>query len=328
MSDQAATPTTITTTQNSAPTPVSQAPVPAVEVQDLLKQTDKLKEENNKMMGEMQAKAKIEEDYKKMQARLALFEKKAAQEAEEYKKKQEPLFKEYIAGLEEATGPVDEESKKSYYSAFTNPEFKPDAERMWKQHQHMISLKASKAEETKQLTIKLQAAEEEKKKLADTMKQASASLGNMRASYAQVMASAHQAPVDQNERKEVPVTASAKLGPNEIMCAAPSTKELPFLRKFGYSNEVQISASAADDPDAPDFPSEVRPFRTTVQVAGSHGMMYDPETNERNFRYSLRNISPHTFGWMVNHSGLLKDDVSDYVTINAGKTFVEAKSDY
>jgi small-conductance mechanosensitive channel len=82
------------------------------EAEDLLKQTDMLKEQVTSQ----------DEEVKKMRAKLEYFERKAAEEAEVYKKSQEPRYEEYIAGLEASTGEkLTEAERKQYYSAFTNP---------------------------------------------------------------------------------------------------------------------------------------------------------------------------------------------------------------
>ena len=49
------------------------------------------------------------------------------------------------------------------------------------------------------------------------------------------------------------------------------------------------------------------------------------EDGDLQFAASARYHHPTIFGWMVNESGLADADVSDYVRINAARTFVEEK---
>lgn len=279
------------------------------EAEGLLKQADMLKEQQTEAVSALE---KERAEKAAMAAELAFFRKQAAEEAERYKVAQEPKYNEFIKELEVTAGKLSEEKKKQYYSAFTKPQFKEDAEIMYAQHKEKVELRASK----KQFEEELAKEREEKNKLKETANKASQQMSGMRRTY--VDATNHQQQQQQVEtRKEVTVTASL-LNPNEIMSADPSVAELPFLQKFGYSNNVDVNASSAGPFGG------IKPIRKSVMAAREHGLLYDEE-GELNFPNSARYHNPTFFAWMVNEAPMDKVDLTDFVAINASKSFVETK---
>lgn len=280
------------------------------EAEGLLKQADMLKEQQTEAVSALE---KERAEKAAMAAELAFFRKQAAEEAERYKIAQEPKYNEFIKELEVTAGKLSEEKKKQYYSAFTKPQFKEDAEIMYAQHKEKVELRASK----KQFEEELAKEREEKNKLKETAVKASQQMSGMRRTY--VDATNHQQQQVET-RKEVTVTASL-LNPNEIMSADPSVAELPFLQKFGYSNNVDVNASSAGA--AGPF-GGIKPIRKSVMAAREHGLLYDEE-GELNFPNSARYHNPTFFAWMVNEAPMDKVDLTDFVAINASKSFVETK---
>lgn len=153
---------------------------------------------------------------------------------------------EYIAGQEKLLGTaLDETIKKQYYNAFTKPQFKDNADLLWKQHQKTVELTASaKAKEdalvaeAKAKADELAAVKSREAKLTETLSQVffivptikhtqltsykqkvGKQVGGMRASYAQSLSSeltpaqTEAAKVeDDANRKLVGVSASRGLG--------------------------------------------------------------------------------------------------------------------
>ena len=278
------------------------------EAEGLLKQADMLKEQQTEAVKALEKERAEKEAIAK---ELAFFRQKAAKEAEEYRVAQEPKYEEFIKELEITAGKLSDEKKKQYHSALTNPNFKEDAAIMLAQHKEMVELRASKKKQEEELAKE----RAEKAKLNETVAKASQQVSGMRKSYVEASAAAAAEPV----RKEVSVTAS--LNANEIMCADPSVAELPFLQKFGYSNNVDVNASAG----AASGPfGGIKPIRKSVMAAREHSLLYD-EDGEMNFPNSARYHNPAFFAWMVNEAPMDKVELSDYVSINASKSFLETK---
>ncbi len=235
---------------------------------------------------------------------------------------------------------MDEATKKRYYSAFTQRRFKDDADLLWNKH---------KNDQTKQveITASKTAAEKRQKELEDELSATKATLakasqhmamggGGMRAGYASMLqqqqnetmspAQSEAAKVIEDaNRRQIGVNASrTSMHLNKIMCAHPSAAELPFLREFGYSNQIEVNASANSAYNGED---PLRPFLESVDPAPTHRMLRDPQTRDYNFPASARNVNPAMFAWMVNHSGLREErDLSNYVNFNAARSFEERKA--
>ena len=243
-----------------------------------------------------------------MQKELEFYRAKAAAEAEEYKKVQEPKFKEYIEQLQITAGKNLPESKIAQYKTlFTVPQFKEDADAMYAQHKQTVELRAS----AKKFEEELAKERAEKAQLMATQSKLSQQVGGMRKSYADALSAER---IEEPQRKEVGVTAS--LNANEIMAAMPSVADLPFLQKYGFSNEVGVNASASG--------GGAKLIRTSVQAAREHRLLLD-EDGDLQFPASARYHNPTVFAWMVNEAPLNTMDLSDHVAINASRTFVEEK---
>ncbi len=277
------------------------------EAEDLLRQTDLLKEQLK--------------DAEKLKAENAYWRKKADEEAEKYKKEREPQAKEYIEAQEKMLGKqLDEAIKKQYMNAFTRPEFKDNADLLWSQHKHTVELTAS----AKSVADELNAVKAERVKLSETLAKVGQQVGGMRASYAQSLSheltpaqSEAAMAMDDANRKAVGVTASrGALALNEIMVAAPSASELPFLVKGGYSRTVNgdVNASASDY-------DQHRTIRTSVQAAREHRLLRD-ENGELQFAASMRYHFPAGMGWFCNESGLDRADSHEF------ENFVQIKESF
>lgn len=305
---------TIATSTSAAAAPPQTNSVPphppqaggASDAEGLLKQADMLKEQ------QMEAAKQLEKEKSEksaMQKELEFYRAKAAAEAEEYKKQQEPKFNEYIEQLQITAGKKLPESKIAQYrTLFTVPQFKEDADAMYAQHKQTVELKAS----AKKFEEELAKERAEKAQLTATLSKASQQVGGMRKSYADALSAER---IEEPVRKEVGVTAS--LNANEIMAAMPSVADLPFLQKYGFSNEVGVNASAAGGGGA-------KLIRTSVQAAREHRLLLD-EDGDLQFPASARYHNPTVFAWMVNEAPLNTMDLSDHVAINASRTFVEEK---
>ncbi len=283
---------------------------------ETLKQMDNLKEQLREL-------EKEKEKNKQLEALTARLMEKEKASAEQYKKEREPQAKEYIEAQEKNLGmTLSEALKKQYYNAFTNPEFKQNADLLWKQHQHAVELAASAKAKDEELTV----VRTEKTKLSETLSKVGQQVGGMRASYAQSLTPAQtEAAMRDDEasnRKAVGVNASAAgLGLGEIMCATPAAWEmqLPFLVQNNFA-PGEVNASGSYDQN-----QVIR--RTSVQAAREHRLLRD-EQGEIQFPASMRYLAPHLYGFMCNDSGLAHADSSDlgnYVQFNAERTFVKEK---
>lgn len=284
------------------------------EAEDLLRQTDLLKEQLK--------------DAEKLKAENAYWRKKAEEEGEKYKKEREPQAKEYIEAQEKMLGKqLDEAIKKQYMNAFTRPEFKDNADLLWSQHKHTVELAAS----AKSVQDELSAVKAERVKLSETLAKVGQQVGGMRASYAQSIS--HELTPAQSEaakladdanRKAVGVNASRNaLSLNEVMVAHPSAAELPFLVNGGYSRTLNgnVSASSSDY-------DQNQTIRTSVQAAREHRLLRD-ENGELQFPASMRYHFPAGMGWFCNESGLDradKNELENYVQINASRSEFERKA--
>ncbi|MBX9637212.1 MAG: hypothetical protein K2Q45_06645 [Nitrosomonas sp.] len=298
-----ATPNTAT---NNAAAPAPAADTASADAQGLLQQADMLKEQ------QMEAAKLLEKEKQAnlaLQRELAAYRAKAEAEQEAYAKAQEPKLQEYLEQIQITAGKKLPESKVlQYRNMFTRLEFKEDADLHYANMREKIELRAS-AKKAEEEAAKLK---NEKMQLEVTLSKASQQVGGMRKTYAEALAPER---MEEPARKDVSVTAS--LGANEIMCAAPSSADLPFLQKFGFSNEVGVNAS--ENPFG-----QTKPIRRSVQAAREHRLLYD-ENGDCQFPASARIHNPHIFGWYVNESPVMTMDLSDMVSINASKTFIEEK---
>lgn len=283
-----------------------------------LKQMDLLKEQQRSAQQELE---KERAKNKALLERAAVLEEKEKAAAEQYRLEREPQAKEYIEAQEKILGgPLEEAIKKQYYNAFTNPDFKKNADILWKQHKHAVELAASA--KTKEDALKTKEEElktiiTEKTQLSETLSKVGQQAGGMRASYARSLTPA-QTEAAELQQKAVGVNASEKLALGEIMCATPQAWEmqLPFLVKnfSGPANgEVNASGSAG--------------HRRTVMAAREHRLVYDEE-GDLNHPASARHLNPALFGFWCNDSGLSAADpaeLSNYVQFNAKRTFLEEK---
>jgi hypothetical protein len=100
------------------------------------------------------------------------------------------------------------------------------------------------------------------------------------------------------------------------MVQAPSVPELPFLKEAGISGGFSVTASNALTGEP-----ELRAMQSYVPVAASHGLMFDSQTKEMNFPYSMRHVHPALFGWLTGPSGLVNADVSHLTHVTDSKMF-------
>ena len=289
------------------PQPQTITPQANPEAETLLKQADILKEQQ---MEAAKALEKERQDKALLEKEVAHYRAKAAAEAAKYKEAQEPKYKEFIEQLQITAGKTLPEAKlKQYHTLFTDPDFKDDADVMFAAHRETVELKASAKLREEELAKE----RAEKAKLNETLTKASQQVGSMRASYASAVAPA----VEEPARKEVGVSASLKA--NEILCAAPSAAELPFLQKYGFSNEVNVNASGSVYGQ-----QQSRPLRVSIAAPREHRLLYD-EDGDLQFPQSARYTNPARFAWMVNEAPFQTMDLTEHVAINASGTFLEPK---
>jgi hypothetical protein len=309
---------TTTTTQSAPAAPLASGSLMPgnnanPEAEDLLKQTDLLK---GKLSETERSRAQEQAEMQKKLARLDYLEQQASQQADKYRKEQEPKYTSFVTGLEQTLGrPLDEEKKKQYYNAFTKPQYADDAEILMKQHEERVSLAASK----KSQEDRLRELELKNKELTEAVAAAAKSVGGMRSSYAQALSedvTASSRGADDAQRRTHP-SATSQLRANEILCATPSAAELPFLTEYGYASQVSVNASGFGGGS-----NDTRLFRTSVTAAREHGLLKD-ENRDLQFGAGARYHNPAVFAWMVNDSGLADADLSNYVSINASRTFTE-----
>jgi hypothetical protein len=282
------------------------------EAEGLLKQADLLKEQQ---MESQKALEKQTQEKSAMEKELAYYRARAAAEKAKYAAEQEPKFKEYIQELQVTAGKnLPEQKIKQYHTLFTDPEFKDDADAHFARHREMVELKASK----KQYEEDLAKERAEKAKLNDTLSKASHQMGGMRKSYADSLATAAEQQQREPLRKEVNVNAS--LNANEIMCSAAAAVELPFLQRYGFSNEVNVNASSGGGMHG----SAMKPIRTSIAAAREHPLLLD-EDGDPQFPYSARYLNPTRFAWMVNEAPFERMDLTEMVAVSASKTFLEEK---
>jgi DNA-binding transcriptional MerR regulator len=261
------------------------------------------------------------------QKRLQAAEAKAAQEAEErrraevrwneystnYAKLNQPRGEAYVKHMEEKGVPLDDATKQMYLATFTKPEHEVHANRFWTEMQQDLKVAASRKAQDE----KLAAMEAEQKRLQDALNKATQTMSNgLRANYADALAAATPGP----ETTSVNVAASAggrpALPPGHVFVQPPSAPELSFLREAGISGGFSVTASNATTGEP-----ELRAMKSSVPVAASHGLMFDPESKEMNFPYSMRHVHPALFGWLAGSSGLVHADVSHLTHVTDSKIF-------
>jgi hypothetical protein len=257
-----------------------------------------------------------------MEAENRAFKERFAHQAKIYAEKAEPMFKEWLANFEsnlasEGRPALSEETKAQYRQAFTNPDLEERRAELWANHQHNVKVTASR----KALEDKLKEQELEQARLKEEVAKANQKLGSgLRAGYAETIAAAAEETVAVNAsggRARGPGGASQALAPGEIMVAAPSVAELPFLKKAGFSGGFSVTASNASTGEP-----EYRAMRSApVRAAPAHSLLRDPETKDINFPRSIRYSHPAIFGWLMNESGLLHTDVSHMTHVTNSSVF-------
>jgi len=301
-----------------APTQVSPAAAPAggsimppnnqnEAAERLLTQNDNLARD----LAEFRKKEKdLADKLAEQDKRLAFYAQKEAEEANAYKQAQMPKAEEYIRTAEEQTGkPLTEVEKKQYISAFTNPRFKADADRLYAQHEHHVKVTASKKEAEENLK-KLR---DENMKLAETLAKAAKGVSNMRSTFADVVdvgaskaAPQHESLPDSNRRDTHSAPAAGELA--EIMCSRPSPIEEYVLKELGFLGgapniygEVHVNASRAGDNGG---------LVRSVLAARDHRTGFvDGDMGGAPSAGGMRDKYPHIFGWYANESGLLDRNV-------------------
>lgn len=312
----------------SAPAPgQSVTPNPNPSAENLLRQVDSVHsklEETQKERSAALARAQ------ELEAKNRAMEERLARQAKIYADKAEPMFKEWLASFEanlaaEGRPALSEDTKAQYRQAFTDPDLEDRRSELWANHQQTVKLAASR----KALEDRLKEQEAEQARLKDEVAKANQKLDSgLRSGYAEtITASARtNSANNNNDTEEVNVTASGRargpgaaarsLAPGEIMVAAASVAELPFLKKAGFSGGFSVTASNASTGEP-----EYRAMRATVRAAPSHSLLYDPETKDINFPRSIRYSHPAIFGWLMNESGLLHTDVSHMTHVTNSKEF-------
>ena len=282
---------------------------------DLLKQADSLKEQLEEAR---RAQATAEKSQAEKDAMLKRLLAKEATESKRYADAQEPKLKEVIEGEEARQGPMTEDRKTTLRRLFTVPDFKDNAERHYKEHRNAVELAASKKAQEEEIA----ALKAEKIKLTELMSRTAQSIGGMRASYAQAMPSAAadiaaSAAAEKDaigSRKDVGVEASGlSLSDMMVPVPVPSKESMSWLQPYGYTNEVSVSASVTEDGVMQ------RAVPRAVHAAPGHRLLYDPE-GERTHPMSMRWLNPAHAGFMFNNTSLMRDNLDNYVSIDASRS--------
>lgn len=321
-------------TAAAAPAPgASITPTPNPAAESLLRQVDSVHtkmEELQKARAADAARAQeLEARARELEEKNRTHEARFAHQAKIYAEKAEPMFKEWLADFEKnlaAQGrpPLSEEKKAGYRQAFTHPDYESSRDELWAQHQANVQVTASR----KALEEKLKEQELEQARLKEEVAKANQKLGSgLRSGYVETIAASARNTTDETEDTNVGVTASGRargpggsaraLAPGEIMVAAASVAELPFLKKAGFSGTFSVTASNASTGEG-----EYRAMRSApVRAAPEHTMLRDPESKDINFPRSIRYSHPAIFGWLMNESGLLHTDVSHMTHVTNSKEF-------
>lgn len=316
------------------PAPAAEPSVPLKEMESMVKQTDLLKEQLNEKQRALEAAEVAKSEAAKAamsneeRAELEALRNEKKAQLDAYKTANLPKAEEYMKWREEQDGsPLTDTEKKVYLAAFTNPQFKRDGERFERDMRRTVELAASKKalederlkqeESQKSEMAKLMA---EKQKLTELIGQGSA---NMRATYAAMMSQKTESLTDEQKQAEEPKTLvgvnASRLNPGEILNAKPTEHELGFLSEYNFTNKVDVNASK-DDPWAP----EQKLFRQSLPSVPKHTQLVNDQ-GELNFPDSWRYTNETVMSWFVNESGLADADTSNYVAINASRTFMEPK---
>lgn len=254
-----------------------------------------------------------------LQQELAEFRAQKEEETKQYAASQEPKLDEYLKALEARQGTLAEKEKSVIRAAFTNPKYKRDGERMWKDHQELVSVAASaKAQASELVQIKA-----ERDRLLETQTKLSQSLGPsaMRASYASALAPDSIPSAGASlPTKDAGVSASG-LSLTEVMGVMPSAteKELGFLQQYHFPTEFGVRASNGSG----------KQLRMSMPAPAEHRLLLDPITGERNFPASMRYQHPHIFARYVNDRSYLDGDSvhASVVVRNAAGDFVQPIND-
>ena len=298
--------------ENTTPAPTT-APTSsgtdAVRAEEILQEAEKL---NTQLDEERKNSETTSAKLAKMEQELAYHRAKEAKEAEEYKNSQMPKFEKWVA-LKETDKPIPEKMKAGYEQAWTDIHYKDNARFLEEEMNTMISLQASKAE----LEVEKNRLAAEKAALEQSVTASANAVKSMNAR--QSVASTISTPsAEETDRKETDVQASLNLG--EIMLRGPSDAELPFLQSYGYSNEIDVNASAHDRYGGG------RRFLTSIKAAPRSKQDRDVDGN-LNLPASARNIPgcDGLFAWMAGNKDLRTANLQDLVSISASKNTVVRK---
>lgn len=269
----------------TTPAAAAAAPEPAVSSSELLSQADALKaltvEQANKL--------------KEAEAKLAMFEAKAKQEAEAYAAAQKPKLEAFLQEVS-ASAKLEDRMIKGYTQTFLDINYRDGARELERQFNERVEMRASKAAAEK----RVQELEEDKKRLEEAVAKTSQVLNMSR--YG-VSSPQQQDDFDSSRRK---VDTQQKLELGHIMCPAPSAIEIPFLAQYGYgSSSSDVNASAGS--------SNNNNYMYSVPSAPIHSNLKDHEGN-LNFPNSMRAHASGLFGFATNTS-VFDGDLSDLARV-------------
>lgn len=226
MSNTDSTPAPATEPQATLPT--TQAQRSGVPGEELLKQADSLKAQNDDATRRMQ----------EMEARLKRFEAKEAAEQEAYAKAQEPKFQAYVTELEASRKEkLTDAQREGYRASFCDMRFKDAAKDLELQYNEKMELRAS----LKAAQDKATQESEKAKQLEQAVTKTTQVLNHSRADFAKAVDGGAASNEDEQRRKlKADVNASGSLKLHHIANPPPSIAELPFLKGnvIAFSNSV------------------------------------------------------------------------------------------
>lgn len=324
MSDTSASaPTTTTTSNTSTPSnpsggggggstlPTNEAQRNAVSGEEMLRQADSLKTQVNE---ESRARQDLAKKLEQLEAENKKWRDEDQARIAAYAKNQEPILNQYVAELESIkASKLSEKALAAYKETFCNPVHKEAAEILLAEQRTIKELRASaKAAQDKLVTM-----EEDKKKLESAVTKTTAAINQSRAEFAKAVDGGQASQEDEQRRKLQEIAASG-LGPNQILVPPPSISELPFLKAYGYTNEISVNASNNI------YGTSERLFTKAVPVAAGHRMLKDEEGNLA-LPASARYHAPAFFSWMCDSQEMRSGDLSDVVNLVASKNTVIRK---
>lgn len=345
--------------QNQTPSSEAQAPTQSAEAQppaaghgdmpqadarELLKQTEKLNDENEakaKAMADMEARLKeAEEALKAKDAENEYFRNQDNKRRKEYEEEHKSEYEEYIKNLEDARGsPLTKEAKDQYYATFTNPDFAEGRTDLWSMYQHQVSVAASAKKKEDELAAKqkeLDVLLAKNKELNDGIGKATEKLVNAHKRRDEIVSTLTPEQEAKNmeenaaTRKTVNLNASRRtpLEPGQMMAAAPSDNERPFLAAYGYGRDADVNASGNKGDEFGYKPvNSRRPMQLYEPRVPS--VLYDEDTMEGSVPdYSARNFESgkRLFAWMADPSiGLARGNLVNMVSLVASRNTITRK---